>query len=68
MKTLSRSREPSQAETEILKQGVGDTAAMTGLRSLSMFAPLGNITFSDNFLHFLVNLFMDPRGIMMILC
>ena len=33
-----------------------------------MFAPLDNIISRDNFLHFLVNLFMEPRGIMMILC
>ena len=32
-----------------------------------MFAPLDNIM-SHFFLHFLVNLFMEPRGIMMILC
>ena len=34
---------------------------------LHVFAPLDNITSSDNFLHFLVNLFMDPRGIMYVL-
>ena len=28
-----------------------------------MFAPLDNIISSDNFLHFLVSLFMDPRGV-----
>ena len=33
-----------------------------------MFSPLDNIKSSDNFLHFLVKLFMEPGGIMMILC
>ena len=33
-----------------------------------MFPPLDNIISSANFLHFLVNLFMETHGIMMILC
>lgn len=31
---------------------------------LYVFTPLGNITSSDNILHFSVNLLMDPPGIM----